>query len=279
MNIPAKTFFLGEYAVLNNAPALIALTSPCFSFVLTPCENFSLGEIHPLSPAGKLALDYQADLGDVLLDFHDPYSGLGGLGASTAQFLAVFKQLNPSYSHDALLQSYFHYAWDGKGTRPSGADLIAQDHKGLCFYQKEKTPEILSWPFESISFLLLRSNQKLATHKHLSTLNNTIDTVCASDVVRTAFEAIKQNNALNFITSINEYGDLLETVGLQAPHTLKAKETLIRLPGVKAFKGCGAMGADIFLIIYDKSQEIKLLAELKNTPYPIAADERALFNT
>ncbi|WP_229776915.1 hypothetical protein, partial [Alicyclobacillus cellulosilyticus] len=119
-SIPAKTFLLGEYAVLANGPALILTTSPCFKISMV--AESSLSGIHPESPAGKYWTNCKQAKG---LSFYDPYHGLGGMGASSAQFigayLASLTDSEPVHV-SSLLETYFNYAWNGKGLCPSGYD-------------------------------------------------------------------------------------------------------------------------------------------------------------
>lgn len=84
--IPAKTFLLGEYAALAGASAILLTTYPCFELTLTS-KNNQLSEIHPKSPAGVWWQQQHLDHG---LIWNDPYTERGGLGASSAQFLASY---------------------------------------------------------------------------------------------------------------------------------------------------------------------------------------------
>ncbi len=84
--IPAKTFLLGEYAALAGQSAVLLTTSPCFELSLS--KEAGLHGIHPDSPAGRWWKENaQSEVG---LQWHDPYQGCGGLGASSAQFLGAY---------------------------------------------------------------------------------------------------------------------------------------------------------------------------------------------
>ena len=74
--IPAKTFFLGEYAAVAQEPAILLTTTP--SFMLTLKEEPGLEGIHKNAPAGLFWQDKNMRHG---LKFHDPYQTAGGLGA------------------------------------------------------------------------------------------------------------------------------------------------------------------------------------------------------
>ena len=85
---------------------------------------------------------------------------------------ALKSYVTETYLDDSeLLSKYVSLAWNGQGSPPSGADLIAQRHGGLCFYHKAaRKLEVLAWPFSDLSFGLIHTGNKLATHAHLQTL-------------------------------------------------------------------------------------------------------------
>ena len=132
--ICAKTFLLGEYSVLKSKKALLLLTKPRFS------ASFSLSEGTCSVPTHcKSFVENEAPfLKSYSYDFCDPYKGIGGLGASSAEFLffiraASFFKNEPldvgkqSY-REYCLSKYLDYTWDGTGVAPSGIDLISQDY-------------------------------------------------------------------------------------------------------------------------------------------------------
>ena len=90
--IPSKTFVLGEYSVLHGGPAILLASEPYFSLRLEE-KNENKNPFHPLSPAGKL-WELEPLLKTKSYLFSDPHHGLGGFGASSAEFIALFLQLN-----------------------------------------------------------------------------------------------------------------------------------------------------------------------------------------
>lgn len=266
-SIPAKTFLLGEYASVREESALIATTSPYFDIVLQ--EDKTLAEpphssveaitqfasprqtIHPDSPAGLWWI-YQKS--SQTLDWHDPYHSCGGLGASSAQFigsyLASCSLINSSPTLKDMLEAYYQCAWNGQGLRPSGYDVIAQTLYG-CVYinKKERKIKTYSWPFSDLSFLLVHTGKKLATHHHLQEAGLPKDVRHLSAIVDTAMESFEYNKGHLFIECINEYHCQLAELNLVAEHSLELINQLSHYPEVLAIKGCGALGADIVLII------------------------------
>ncbi|ARG96637.1 mevalonate kinase family protein [Legionella micdadei] len=248
--IPAKTFLLGEYAAIAGASAIILTTSPCFELSLTE-DNLMQG-IHPDSPAGQWWAHHR--LLSQGVTWRDPYQGKGGLGASSAQFLGVYlascRSLHVEPNQKALLDAYYQCAWRGEGLKPSGYDLLAQSQNRCVYINREqKLIKSYDWPFKEISFLLLHSGQKLATHYHLRNLNlpPTINQLSATvEIAQTAFE---QENSEELVKAVNTYQQQLTNLHLVAPHSLEHIKSFISQPGVLAAKGCGALGADVLLLI------------------------------
>ncbi len=79
----------------------------------------------------------------------------------------------PTLSMQSLLQDYLSVAWNGEGTAPSGADLIAQFNGQITYFDRlHYQIETLTWPFSDLSFLIVRTGYKIATHHHLQKLQS-----------------------------------------------------------------------------------------------------------
>lgn len=151
--IPAKTFLLGEYAAVAEASAIVLTTTPCFQLSHNTAPG--LVGIHPQSPAG-LWWQQQKNI-ETGLSWHDPYAGIGGVGASSAQFLASYlasrmlQEKRPDM--DSMLEAYYQSSWTGKGLRPSGYDVIAQSQHGCVYINRQKEiVQCYNWPFHNLSF-------------------------------------------------------------------------------------------------------------------------------
>lgn len=257
-HIPGKTFLLGEYAALQGESALILTTKPCFEL---DCTGVDTHPFHKDSPAGRL-LQNKNCWGT----WKDPYAGLGGLGASSAEFLACYLALHDTCETDHLLKTYQEHTTSQTGLKPSGYDVLAQSRRGCVFINKNRQEiQEYTWPFADLAFLLIHTGKKLATHTYLQTNtapNNTRQLSNLADQGKMAFE---QADADLLIQAVQEtYQELLKN-NLVASHT----QTLIaqlemQLP-VLAIKGCGAMGADtvVMLVAKDKLVAVKerLVAE------------------
>lgn len=274
--IPAKTFLLGEYAALEGASALLVSTVPCFELTLNHHQQPTETTIHPDSPAGLWWNKQQ--FSDYTLYFVDPYEGCGGLGASSAQFIGAY--LASSYVKKnppkliAMLEAYYECAWNGQGSRPSGYDVIAQTQYGCVFINKQKEQlHSYAWNFNDLSFILIHTGIKLATHHHLQEANLNLPTDELSAIVDKAKEALEQSNSNLFVESINDYHHQLNNLNLVASHSLELIKKLRTYPEVLAIKGCGALGADIILIISLKTKIASLKKRLLSLNKKILASE------
>lgn len=250
---PGKTFLAGEYLALDGGMALLAMTEPRFELRVQPGEGSREG-LPALSPAGKLMSRKNA-FSRMDLRFVDPHEGAGGWGASTAQYLTVYAAIEGPKVFDEmqLLADYRSDAWDGQGVPPSGADLIGQLHGGFTFFEK-RTGMLSSepWPFETLDGYLLKTGVKLATHEHLAKLKalKTDDLAAAMRDIRGAWI---ESDPQKFAEGVAEYGRRLQAHGLVAESTLSLLHDLLWLDGVKAAKGCGAMGADVIFVVLEKT--------------------------
>lgn len=274
--IPAKTFLLGEYAALFGGPAILLTTTPCFEFSLAPTMDWQT--IHPQSPA---ALWWQHRHRQDGFDFVDPYQGLGGMGASSAQFLAAFltTNFNPSnaLNYEALLQAYWQCAWSGKGLRPSGYDVLAQTAEQCVFIADHCIQNTHPWPFNDIDFVLIHTGKKLATHQHLNTLLISKQIEHLATIVHQGQQSfLKQDSAL-LIEAINQYYQALTQMHFVAEHTQQLIEQFSKHPNVLAAKGCGAMGADIILLLVKREKQVKVDTLAREKGWSILAQSKQLY--
>ncbi len=272
MRIPGKTFLLGEYSVLQGGPAIVACTDPCFHLGAESIDKNTTTDktysskahspFHPESPAGKFINDHPKHFQEWHFTWTSPYPE-GGFGGSTAEFLACFRwhysENHESFNLATLYKTYLKYAYNGVGIPPSGADLIAQTQKNIAYVHGTEWPETFEWTFPNITLLLLKTPYKLPTHEHLTTLGGLPDLSALSQITQQGLEALKENNAQNFIDAINHYAKNLAELGLTAEPTLKLMERLKKHSACLAIKGCGALGADVIAVLVDASQELTFL--------------------
>lgn len=275
IRIPAKTFIIGEYAALQGLPALIVTTPPAFEMHLTHTPE--LQGIHPQSPAGRF---WQAMERPEGLRFEDPYEGMGGLGASSAQFLSAYQLYcalsGQSFSHEALLASYQIATMPSVGQKPSGYDVLAQSMPGPCVYidRNHAVDDSFEWPFTELSLLLLHTQQKYATHEHLQQLSATLPALSMlGDLSTKAYNACQMKAADAFIDAIQTAQKTLFELGWVSAHSQQQQETLFSLPGVLAIKGCGAMGADLLCLVLETSRVPEYREYFSGQPHWIVSTE------
>lgn len=251
--IPAKSFLVGEYAAVAGGSAIVLTTAPCFELAIV--NDSLMHGIHPESPAGQWWLHHRIPMQGLL--WRDPYEGKGGLGASSAQFIGAYLAschlLHIKPNLEALLDAYYQFAWKGEGLRPSGYDVLSQV-QNRCVYinRQNNSMETYNWVFEEVAFLLLHSGQKLATHYHLQqmTLPDSINELSA--ITEQARRAFEQANPHALVEAVNNYQQTLINCNLVAPHSLQHIQSFRRQEDILAVKGCGALGADVLLLIVPK---------------------------
>ena len=284
LSAPGKTFLLGEYVALDGGPSIIATTAPRFELSIVEKKTESSPRVsahdshmidkwpfHDASPAGRFLSRHPARFEHREITFHDPHHGLGGLGASSAQFGLLYSSLQlraPETPQDwsSLLEEYRACAWNGEGTPPSGADVVAQLAGGLiCFNGRNFDVERLKWTFTGLGFTLLRTGAKLATHEHLRK-----GALAPIDVLRTivneGLKAFQTADEARLVEAVHAAAHVLRAADLVAPGTLELLDQMrLESAMIYAAKGCGAMGADVILVLHDHArvQDVAAWAEAR----------------
>ena len=118
---PAKTFVSGEYSALLSQKAIVVLTEPRFRAEFYLDDSVDTSELRIPPHCAGFVSRHAKILRNIHYKFFDPYASIGGLGASTAEFLFFFR----AYSHFAGL----------------GYDLDSLENKALLldyYYDKFK---------------------------------------------------------------------------------------------------------------------------------------------
>ena len=281
--IPSKTFLCGEYAALRGGPSLLLVTEPFFSVTVSENQNNKCSSpFHPDSPAGKWFSQTVESAAE--FSFEDPHGGRGGFGASTAEFLSVYlytkKKIEKEISISSLLQDYRQVS-QVNGALPSGADVVAQflgafdlslsdqvrrEEKRLVYFDARSQSlhhSVYHWPFSEVELLVLRTGKKLATHDHLQNLDLG-DVGSLSETSQSIHQALESKSLSDFLSGIEQYGELLQQRGWVAEHTQEFLQKISREEGVLAAKGCGAMGADTIFVCVQKRDKDRLLKSFSN---------------
>ncbi|GIL17338.1 MAG: hypothetical protein BroJett040_10890 [Oligoflexia bacterium] len=274
LTVPGKAFFAGEYLAMTGGPALVATVGPRFKMIAERTSGLNQNPFHELSPAGKFWIENKNRLQNYNIEFIDPHQGAGGWGGSTAEFalLSALDQIvhyqesdQLLIDHRHLLMEYQRLAWDGQSIyKPSGSDLVSQITGGLVYFDRNNGKlEKFNWPFEKLGFCFFQTGIKIKTHEHLQGLRE-LNTEPLHELMNQVISSLKSANETDFCSNINLYWKKLEELGLTAQSTQELLGQMKR-DGVMAMKGCGALGADVILIIYDKtklnSQELSAIGQ------------------
>jgi mevalonate kinase len=285
VSVPGKSFLAGEYLAIKEGPALVFASAPRFELLVNPGSGDIKG-IHTDSPAGKLIADNLDYFKKFDLEFIDPHAGRGGWGASTAQFLSAFvlnewrdaceQESLKSLAISRLLEAYWKYAWSGEGARPSGADLVAQYKGSLTLFEKRSgLISVYPWSFAEIDFALIATGKKVATHEHLRTLGD-FDEKPIEAAMKALQESFQFADSIQFVKGIQKAALALSGLGFVAEHTVTLLRELQQVAGVLAAKGCGALGADVVLVVFDKKQQTSLEKTLQERGLEITATSQNL---
>jgi mevalonate kinase len=278
LTAPSKTFLLGEYVALHGGPTLILNTFPRFELQVKTIKKQQpviCNGITKESPAGKFLLANAQQFRGYQLFFRDPHQEAGGFGASSAQFLSVWtlKKIiaNETFplSSDIhiLLKTYQQLSWkeNGEGLPPSGADVVAQSKGHICYFNRSQNQlKIMSWPFTDINYYLLHTGNKISTHQHLRELSN-LDTRELAEIVLCTLKHLEKKHIENFIQAIKQYTNILQDQGLILQETKHILEHLKQRSEVLAAKGCGALGADVILVIVETKNHSVFLEWVRQT--------------
>lgn len=268
ISCPGKTFLAGEYLALTGGSSLLFCSSPRFELHVKKIESkdhaLRNGEcpFHQESPAGKLFERNKDFYQQYSYKFVDPYAGAGGWGASTAQFLTLYalrayeteskRDGERYFDVKTLLQDYIQFSWNGEGLAPSGADLVAQFIGKLVWYDKAAgRMSALKWPFSSLNIALIQTGNKVPTHEHLKNMTSEKLQALApmQAVMNRMHEALSTENESQFIESVMNFRSCLKSSQLESESTSDLLESISKIDGVLAAKGCGALGADVVFVL------------------------------
>jgi mevalonate kinase len=262
--IPSKTFLMGEYVALSGGPALLLSHPPYFEIVVE--EGNNQHPFHMKSPAGLHMLVNSRLFEGKNIQFKDPYSGKGGFGASTAQYLGCY--LFSYLQKNTVIRDMYLFALEsmkaykslflGQKAVPSGYDVIAQTMSGFVFIDAQKKQiELLNWPFNTIEVLVYKTSVKQETHQHLESLQLSDGIVSAlSECVEKAVKGLRTVSSDLFFEGSRKFSQILTEQNLVAQNTQDEVAILEKQKGVVQARGCGALGADVIIVYRNKGVEL-----------------------
>lgn len=270
----SKTFLVGEYCVTCGGSAIVLCTDPKFRLRIKSNKNTQLRGIKEGSPAFAFYMENRQFFKNLFIKFIDPYKKTGGFGASSAQFATLYKLRsniigeNNDINVSKFLDEYRSIAGKGQNIKPSGADCLAQfQNNHIYFNSNANKIENLQWNFKDIDFLIFKTGNKVATHEHLRKLSP--DFICAnSDHLNQIVERVRkawiQIDSENFVNNIMDFSASLNNLGLVCDKTQKLVSKILKIEGVLAAKGCGAMASDTIIIIFEKKMRNKVINAMRN---------------
>lgn len=259
ISCPAKTFILGEYAVLDGGPAIVLNTAPRFVCRIQKNSKTSGLDMPENSPAGQWIRKNPQDFQSIQLNWFNNYNK-GGLGFSSAQFNILYAysfilkeggidQINPQ----EIWRSYLNLKFEG--FLPSGADVITQWVGGVCvFEQNPLSVETLTSSLPDLHCFVLRTGEYFETHKYLKNFKFS-DVSDLKKISQQGVQAIKQRDEASFIEAVNDYRKGLQAKSYITPKSQEILNKLINIKVIKACKSCGAMGAETLIVFYKKQDE------------------------
>lgn len=268
--IPGKTFVIGEYSALEGGAAIVFAHNPCFEATLSQDKTF----FHPDSPAGKILKSENVSPQFI---FNNPYLK-GGFGGSTAEFLAAYVFAKHNFSTlninlKEVLNEYLHL-FAGKKIKPSGYDLISQFNGGFCAIKNANVLFTKNIFLKTYKILLFTTQQKVTTHDHLEKIESS-DFKSLADISELIVNFWDQNNEESMLEGVNEFSKCLDYLGLVDEDTKNKLRFVKKIEGVKAAKGCGAMGADTILLIINNEYKNKIIEECEkiNLKFLVSCDQ------
>lgn len=293
LSVPGKTFLVGEYLAMHGGPSILLNTAPRFILNVVPATGSQREVAFPReSPAGRFLARHAHELSHYKFVFSDPHMGKGGLGASSAQFVLAYAfsaSLNPATRQQNLelnrvLTEFRACAWDldrGDQNQASGADVVSQlTGQVTVFDGVSGRASALSWPFPRLRFTLIRTGQKLATHEHLKTQASQPGEIPLTDLkkaVAMAIRSFSEKDDSLLIQAVKDYASSLSVAHLVAPQTNEILRLMKSgIPGILAAKGCGAMGADVVLILHRKEAADEIAFAVKRQGLEVCGSDQSL---
>lgn len=264
LKIASKTFIFGEYLALIGGPALVLAHEPSFNVTAQKAQGCNFH----LESAIARWCSKQADLQYMPQSFTHPLK-LGGLGLSSAEFLAAYYLNKKAIDPWIMLEDYQNVY----SLPPSGYDVLAQWVGGLATIEAQQKiiNSQLAWPFADTGFVVIATDKKLATHHHVHQLSLRSKASALISLGHQLIESWSNADAIKFYQLLKKWRLHLLSLGLEDIGTTQIIEKLMRIDGVICAKGCGAMGADMIFAIYKKQSTF--LTQLHELPYSVVTHE------
>ena len=267
VRVPGKLMLLGEYAVLAGSRAMVSSVNRYATVQWSP---------RPKKPSLVLSLvadacDYSKYEDRIMVDTRNFYRADGqklGIGSSAAVAVgtSVFlRQQLDSFALESALDGH-RKASNGIG---SGVDLASVFHGGVIATSVQPSAiEQLSSFFEDLHLAVFYLEKSASTKSMVSRCQRSEQwqslTNEMTSVSRAGIKAYKSRQSGDFMQSVQEYGDLMRSLGKAAnvPIYTTQMERLSRCAkrhgGVS--KPSGAGGGDVALVFSKNAESFDIIA-------------------
>ena len=243
----SKIFLIGEYAACQHGRGIVFCFPPVFemSFHTAPNTNDPI--------FSKLQLKYPC-LQSLNCHIHSPHRH-GGFGQSSAVFRAVHQhlcdhQIIPTSNLKTDYMWYLQHAWDGNGLTPSGLDFLSQPFPGCHLIDRDQSQIITTHCLqETFGILICHMKQKVATHTHLKTIDPSFNSQVLDEYTQNAMNALTHRNTSTFLSALEAFQNEIRSHDLEHPQTTAFLSQITPHPLIQHARGCGALGADVVLIL------------------------------
>lgn len=266
-SIPAKTFLIGEYSALMGGSVLGLATKPGFEVEYQTSQNEMKLPFHENSPASvfwdqkKLLLENKSLKAETILNlkkiltqteihFTDLVAGVGGFGRSTAEYMSVLIPFLEKQNEDFEdIRMFYKKVTAKTGAMASGADLAIQYFGKVTYFDGVRGEySSMNWPFHHYDFILVSTGLKIKTHEHIKELDLDLieDLPIRSNQI---IDCYIKGHSVDFFEGLNEWSDLLHEKKLLHPDAFEIKKRLQQNADILSVKPCGALGADVILLV------------------------------
>lgn len=261
LSAKSKVFLVGEYAVLFGGNAILLAIEPSFKLKFRESNGRGILKNCSPSPAFNFFEQHRDFFQKFDLEFEDPYGGSGGFGASSAQYVLLYKlyemyHYNEKVSKQVALKKCIEIYKQlplNTGINPSGADCALQYlNQHIFFNCVQQTAQPISWDFPNLNFCVLKTSNKVNTYEHLKKLKNLdiSDMIIPIQNVKNAFDTLNENL---LIKNVNSFFIKMIEKNIVIPETIDLVNKIRSIKFVQAVKGCGALAADVILVIFTKN--------------------------
>lgn len=256
--VPAKTFLVGEYSALVGGSVLGLATGPGFEIHYSNEEN-TTPPFHLNSPAGMLWQENQLDLKNIKIEFAEKFNNLGGFGRSTAEYFSALIPLLIKKTEDfGSIRKQYQRLSLKSGAGASGADLAIQYFGYVTVIDSNRNNYSSSdWKLQDYDFILVSTGNKVKTHEHVAQLDAS-RLQSFPKISNPIVDLYLKGSAEEFILGLKEWSRFLISESLTHPFSIELKNQLEKNTDILCAKPCGAMGADVMLIICRKENTVKV---------------------